>query len=121
MSRGSTALVIDDHHHIRQMVQAMLEMWGYNVATAINGRHGLERFREVRPELVITDINMPVMDGTEFIAMLRRDKEPVKIIAMSVTVERTAWGFQRAVPVLGADVTIGKPFYPAELRTAISR
>ena len=63
---------------------------------------------------------MPVMDGAELVQTLRWDKEPVEIIAMSVAVERTPWGFRRAVPVVGANITIGKPFYPAELQAAIS-
>jgi CheY-like chemotaxis protein len=121
MSRASTVLVVDDDHFILQMIETMLRMWGYDVVTAINGRHGLDLFREVRPELLITDINMPVMNGAELVEALRRGEQLVKIIAMSVTIERTPWGFRRAVPLAGADATVGKPFYPAELRAAINR
>src|SRR5690348_8501699 len=116
-----SVLVVDDDHTVRELLQTMLAQWGFEVATAMNGRHGLELVGQLRPALVITDLMMPVMEGAEFIRELHRGEPTPKIIAMSVSVERTAWGTRRSLPVEGADITIGKPFYPAELRDAVSR
>jgi CheY-like chemotaxis protein len=103
------------------MIETMLALWGYDVVTAINGHHGLEMFRRFQPDLVITDLVMPVMDGGEFIREAHRIDPSAQVIAMSATVERTAWGFRRTAPVGGADATIGKPFYPAELQSIVGR
>jgi two-component system, chemotaxis family, chemotaxis protein CheY len=119
--KPKTVLVIDDDTFLRQMIETMLALWGYNVVTAINGEHGLEMFRQFQPDLVITDLVMPVMDGGEFIREAHRIDPSAHVIAMSAMVERTAWGFCRAAAVTGADATIGKPFYPAELQSIIGR
>lgn len=65
-------LVIDDEYSIAEVLEAALVDAGHQVETAINGRQGLERLRERRPDLVLLDFMMPIMDGP---AMLRAMRE----------------------------------------------
>jgi len=69
----ATILVIDDEISIAEMLVDLLEDEGHQVVTARNGREGLERMAEVRPELVLCDMMMPVMDGREFCRMVRTE------------------------------------------------
>ena len=65
-------LVVDDEFSVAEVLQSVLADAGHEVVTAVNGRHGLELFRERRPDLVLLDFMMPIMDGP---AMLRAMKE----------------------------------------------
>jgi CheY-like chemotaxis protein len=59
----ATILVVDDEFGIGELLEALLLDEGHRVITAMNGRHALERMAEARPDLVISDLMMPVMDG----------------------------------------------------------
>jgi CheY-like chemotaxis protein len=59
----ATILVVDDEFGIGELLEAVLLDDGHRVITAMNGRHALERMAEARPDLVISDLMMPVMDG----------------------------------------------------------
>jgi CheY-like chemotaxis protein len=61
--RGRCVLVVDDSSIIRQLVSKALEEAGFQVIAAENGRQGMERIRERRPDIIVSDINMPEMDG----------------------------------------------------------
>ncbi len=76
-------LVIDDDDGVREVIRLMLETGGYEVDDAPDGFEGVRRFREHRPDLVITDIVMAGMDGVETIMELRLIAPDVKIIAIS--------------------------------------
>ena len=65
MSKG-TILVVDDEVRMRELLSRWLELAGYTVHTASNGKEGLEQVRRQSPDLLITDVLMPVMDGYEF-------------------------------------------------------
>ena len=72
-------LVVDDSMLIRHMVCRFLEERGFQVESASNGIEALEMLTRVRPNLIITDIGMPRMSGTEFIAALKETAETVTI------------------------------------------
>jgi len=74
-----TVLVVDDSMLIRHMVCRFLEERGFQVESACNGIEALEMIDRVRPNLIITDIGMPRMSGTEFIAALKEKAETVTI------------------------------------------
>ena len=67
----STLLVVDDDQTILETLQALLELEGYRVLTAADGEQGLRVAREQRPDLIVSDMMMPRMDGLEMIARLR--------------------------------------------------
>ena len=76
-------LVVDDDMSIRAFVLEILEEEGHSVEEAVDGKQGLQRYREEPADLVITDILMPEVDGVEFIMQLQEIYPGVKIIAMS--------------------------------------
>ena len=76
-------LVIDDDESIRFLLRAVLEFQGYDVIEAENGYEGLLRYQVEPADLVITDMQMPVMDGLELLMELQRTFPRVKVIAIS--------------------------------------
>ena len=72
----ATVLVVDDEALIAMALEAMLEDAGYRVVTAANGRQGLERLAEApRPEIVLLDMMMPVMNGPAMLAAMAADPD----------------------------------------------
>lgn len=87
-----SVLLVEDDAVTREMLRRMLEKEGWRVTEAENGRVGLERVIEARPELILLDLMMPEMDGFEFISELRQDPDwrniPIVVItAMDLTPE----------------------------------
>ena len=76
-------LVVDDDESIRFLLRAVLEFQGYDVIEAENGYEGLLRYQVEPADLVITDMQMPVMDGLELLMELQRTFPRVKVIAIS--------------------------------------
>ena len=70
-----TILVIDDRWENRSVLVKLLEPLGFKVAEAVDGQDGLEKALQLMPDLIITDLTMPVMDGYEFLSQLRSSKE----------------------------------------------
>lgn len=80
-----TALVVDDSMLIRHTVCRFLEERGYNVESATNGLDALDLLRQKRPDVLITDMMMPKMDGSQLITELKKDREfstlPIIVLA----------------------------------------
>ena len=104
--RSATILIIEDHASVRALLARVLEDAGYQVCEAANGRQGLERFHAQPVDLVITDLEMPEMNGLEVILELTRAFLDVKVIAMS---GHSAHELSMA-KLLGARQTLMKPF-----------
>ncbi|MGE0471456.1 MAG: response regulator [Nitrospira sp.] len=81
--KPATILIIEDHAAVRTLLARVLEDAGYQVWEAANGREGLERFRTHPVDLVITDLEMPEMNGLEVIVQLTHLCVDVRVIAMS--------------------------------------
>jgi CheY-like chemotaxis protein len=113
-------LVIDDEAPIRDLVREMLELEGYVVKTAPNGKAGLQLFRKEPTDLIITDIFMPEMEGLETIRELHRDFPDVKIIAISGGGESGMLSFLSYAQRFGALRTLKKPFTRHELLKTIN-
>jgi two-component system KDP operon response regulator KdpE len=108
-------LVVDDERQITRMLRASLQSSGYEVLTANNGVEGLERFESGRPDLIITDLAMPEMNGLELTQAVRRlDRTP--IIVLSV---RDADAMKVQALDEGADDYLTKPFSIPELLARI--
>ena len=112
-------LLIDDDEALRVALHLALERAGYSVVVARDGREGLQLFRRLLPDLVITDIVMEGQEGLETIQALRREAPGVKIIAMSGGGSRDDRTFLDAARLLGAQQTLDKPFDPQHLLTAV--
>ena len=74
MATKSTVLVVDDDPEIVTMVSLRLGKRGYHVITATDGNEALEQARRERPDLVLTDVTMPGLDGFQLAERLRRDE-----------------------------------------------
>ena len=114
-----TVLVIDDDAIVRHSLEVLLETYGFQVALARNGAQGLAAFRRIEPDLVLTDIVMPVQDGIETILTMRRERPDARIIAMS---GRGAVGNTDYVDIatrLGADAAMPKPLETGKLIAAV--
>ncbi len=104
-------LVVDDDPSIRQTLSREMALAGYEVVAAADGIEGRERFEERRPDLVITDLAMPRMDGLGLLAAIRRiDATPVLVLSVRGEEEDKV----RALD-LGADDYVTKPFSLREL------
>ncbi len=104
-------LVIDDDRAIARTLAAELAAAGYDVVTAADGREGLQYFRDRAPDLVLTDLAMPVADGFEVVAGVRRiDQTPVVVLSVR-------GGDRDKIQALdlGADDYVTKPFSVPEL------
>lgn len=111
-------LVVDDEPAITKLVELMLSVKGYEVIAAEDGKKGLEMFKTENPDLVITDIVMPDMEGIELVRSLIKIKKNLPIIVMSGN--PTGTQFLKIASMLGAHSTLNKPFSSSELLSLIS-
>jgi CheY-like chemotaxis protein len=100
-----TALVVDDSMLIRHTVCQFLEERGYAVESATNGLDALQSLKESRPDILITDMMMPKMDGSQLITELKKDPETAKIPIIVLAGRQSAAGLP---PENRADATIWK-------------
>ena len=113
-------LIIEDDHGFRKMLREMLEIAGYTVEEAPDGKIGMELYqKEENPaDLIITDIFMPVKEGIEIIMELRHDDPDVKIIAISGGGKSGKLSYLKIAKDLGAQRCLVKPFTRKELLEA---
>lgn len=111
---GADILVVDDNPDLRSYVASILQRQGHRVSTAHNGAAGLDVARNVRPQLIITDLMMPQVSGLELIERVRLDPElqgtPIILLTAKVGDETRLEGVEQ-----GADAYISKPFKDREL------
>ena len=107
-----TILLVDDDRQNSEFLRKFLEVEGYEVSYAENGGKGWETFSAIRPDLVLLDVNMPVMNGFELAQLIREQDRDVLIFFLT---DRT----EKADRLKGFDLKgndyIPKPFYPEEL------
>ncbi|MBI4510823.1 MAG: response regulator [Deltaproteobacteria bacterium] len=112
--KPSRILVVDDDAWILRMVTTVLAKRGHEVVTACDGDDALERLKELRPDLIITDVMMPKLDGWSFVKQVRTRPElafvPVVFLTALGSDEDRIKGFR-----LGADDYLPKPFRFEEL------
>lgn len=111
-------LVIDDDPLFCEMQALMLQQDGHQVATADNGIDAMKLLQRIQPDLIITDILMPEMDGVEIILALSRRGSKTPIIAMSGGRSSITPKFNLAA-LLGVKAMLAKPFSRTDLRKAI--
>ena len=116
----ATILTVDDSPSVRQLVRIVLEGAGYTVIEAENGQEGLTQATSTAVDLVITDLNMPVMDGLEFIRGLRAMPAVVGVPIVFLTTESNDAVKQEA-KAAGATGWITKPFKPEQLLSVATK
>lgn len=113
----ATILVVDDEFGIGELLEALLADDGHRVITAMNGRHALERLTEIVPDLIISDLMMPVMDGAALLRTIRDNPD----------LKHTPFALMCALPedsiadrISGYDAFIKKPFKLSDISKAVA-
>ncbi len=114
-------LVVDDDEMMRAFVKELLLIHDFKITEAANGKAGLKEFRENTPDLVITDIIMPEMEGISFIRELRSYNKDIPIIAMTGNAHGRIEEHQDISSQLGADKILRKPIKSKEFLDTISK
>lgn len=113
-------LLIEDDAPIRELLTRMLVAAGHQVTTAANGAEGLRLWREQGADLVLTDIQMPGINGIEVMLQLRSYAPKLPVIAVSGGVRSRDLDLLGTVGLLGAVGLLQKPFTSAALKAAIA-
>lgn len=111
-------LLVEDDVLLRNMTRTILEINDFEVYAFPDGRVALEAFSEVHPDLIISDINMPEMDGFELLNHIRNLPDGAVVPFLFLTGQSEREDFNEARR-LGADDLLAKPFEPVDLITAI--
>lgn len=115
-----TVLAIDDSRTIRELLKEALIQAGFEVHLAIDGIDGLEKLEGLAPDVVITDINMPRLDGFGFIKAVR-DKGTHPALPIIVLTTESAADLKARARDAGATAWIVKPFDEVKLVSALRR
>jgi class 3 adenylate cyclase len=113
-SNPAQILVVDDNSDLRSYVSGILKQQGYHIWTARNGAEGLEAAQNHRPQLIVTDLMMPIVSGLDMIRMIRDDETlkgtPIVLLTAKADEDTRIEGAER-----GADAYLSKPFNDREL------
>ena len=110
-----TILVIDDDKQFRDFLVELLGSKGYQVYAAENGKAGAVVFRNLTPDLVITDIVMPEQDGIGLLVEIKKNAPDLPVIAISGGNMGFGSSYLLMADKLGANAIMDKPFSPADL------
>jgi DNA-binding NtrC family response regulator len=118
-SEPGRVLVVDDEFNQRSALSQMLALWGYKTETAANGREALDHIADFGPDAVVTDLNMPVMDGRQLLEELHRAGAgpPAIVLTAFGSIEMAV----ETVHELGAYWYLEKPVRPRELKAILER
>lgn len=117
-NRGTTLLIVEDNHDLRNGLRDMLAFEGYEVIVAANGQQALEQMDRTLPDLIISDISMPQMDGYDFFNAVRQRPAGVTIPFIFLTAHGNRSEVMRG-KVIGAEDYLIKPMSRSELLTAV--
>jgi len=117
---ASLVLVVDDSLTVRRVTQRLLLREGYRVITAKDGLEALERLVDERPAVLLSDIEMPRMDGFDLLRNVRADERLAGLPVIMIT-SRTAQKHRDYATELGADHYLGKPYAEEELLALVAR
>ena len=111
-------LLIEDNPDMRENTAEILELSGYEVTTAENGKIGVDLAQRTKPDLIICDVMMPVLDGYGVLYLLSKDNETAGIPFIFLTAKAERSDFRKGME-MGADDYVTKPFDDVELLNAV--
>ena len=117
---SKTFLIVDDSASMRQLIAFTIKDAGYDVLLAENGRDALEKMSRAKVDMVITDLNMPEMDGITFIRELR-GKADYKFIPIVMLTTESQEAKKQEGRAAGASGWIVKPFSPSQLMDVVKK
>ena len=118
MSRILNILLVEDDPINQKVASCIVKRELHNITIAENGSVGVEKYLSEKFDLILMDIQMPVMDGFEFLHYLRQDVKTSEIPVVMIT-SRTAEKHRKHAMELGATAYLGKPFNETELLTLL--
>ncbi len=113
-------LIVEDTKTITSLLQVYLMGWGLQFVEAKDGEEGLKKARENKPDLIISDVRMPVMDGFELCAAIRSDKALYSTPIVLLTTLKDEASRQKG-RLVGATAFLSKPVSVDELREKVSQ
>ncbi len=116
----SKILVAEDDPLSRELVTELLEDWGYEVVEACDGREALQQIKETSPDLVLLDIQMPILNGFAVVSQLRQDARFAALRVVAVTAYAMQGDREKGLSA-GFDAYITKPIDPENLKTQIEQ
>ncbi len=115
---SKTVLVVDDAAFMRMMIRDILAREGYVIHEAVNGRDAVEKYLEVRPDIVTMDITMPEMSGLDALRLIREHDPSARVLVVS------AMGQQKMIVEAleyGAMDFLVKPFQPTKVLETVKK
>ena len=120
MTDAPLVLCADDDRDILALLALRLERAGYRVAQAIDGEQALSLARELRPDVVVLDVMMPRLSGTEVLAALRADGATAGLRVVLLSARAQEADVERGLEA-GADAYLAKPFQAPELLEVVAQ
>ena len=117
---GKTVMVVDDSASLRQVVSIALKGAGYDVIEACDGKDGLSKLNGQRVHLIISDVNMPNMDGITFVKELKK-LPATKFTPVIMLTTESQEGKKQEGQAAGAKAWVVKPFQPSQMLEAVSK
>jgi CheY-like chemotaxis protein len=114
-----TVLIAEDSHDTRIMLKRAFELKGYSVLEAADGSEALEVVHENRPNLIVIDLNMPVIDGLEAIKEIRKLEAPGEQVPIVAITAFDVYGMKEAAFETGCNTYLSKPLDMDELDRAL--
>ena len=115
---SSTILVVDDAAFMRMMIRDILSKEGYIIQEAVNGRDAVDKYAEIRPDLVTLDITMPEMNGLDALRAIKASDKDARVLMVS------AMGQQKMIVEAleaGAMDFLVKPFQPTKVLETVKK
>jgi CheY-like chemotaxis protein len=119
-SNGKRVLLVEDNEDNRIVYSTILRHFGYHVSEALNGEEGIAKARAERPDLILMDISIPIIDGWEATQVLKHDPATKNIPIIALTAHALASDREKAMEV-GCDGYLAKPCEPRAVVAEVQR
>jgi two-component system chemotaxis response regulator CheY len=117
---GKTILIVDDSASVRQVVSIALKGAGYEVITGVDGKDALTKLNGQRVHLIISDVNMPNMDGITFVSEAKK-LPAYKFTPIIMLTTESQEEKKRQAQAAGAKAWVTKPFQPEQMLSAVAK
>jgi two-component system chemotaxis response regulator CheY len=117
---AKTILIVDDSASVRQVVSIALKGAGYEVITGVDGKDALTKLNGQRVHLIISDVNMPNMDGITFVSEARK-LPAYKFTPIIMLTTESQEDKKRQAQAAGAKAWVTKPFQPEQMLSAVAK